>query len=30
MLELEKWDQRRPLTEILFENRWDNTAASST
>lgn len=27
MLELEKWDQRRPLTEILFENRWDNTAA---
>jgi 5,6-dimethylbenzimidazole synthase len=23
MLELEKWDQRRPLTEILFENRWD-------
>jgi 5,6-dimethylbenzimidazole synthase len=30
MLELEKWDQRRPLTEILFENRWDNTTASST
>jgi 5,6-dimethylbenzimidazole synthase len=30
MLELEKWDQRRPLTEILFENRWDNTAASAT
>lgn len=30
MLELEKWDQRRPLTEILFENRWDNTAVSST
>jgi 5,6-dimethylbenzimidazole synthase len=26
MLELEKWDQRRPLTEILFENHWDNTA----
>jgi len=24
MLELEKWDQRRPLNEILFENRWDN------
>jgi 5,6-dimethylbenzimidazole synthase len=26
MLELEKWDQRRPLTEILFENRWDQQA----
>lgn len=26
MLELEKWDQRRPLSEILFENRWDNPA----
>jgi len=24
MLELEKWDQRRPLSEILSENRWDN------
>ncbi|WP_432381495.1 5,6-dimethylbenzimidazole synthase [Duganella sp. P38] len=23
MLELEKWDQRRPLNDILFENRWD-------
>ena len=27
MLELEKWDQRRPLSEILFENRWDSPAA---
>jgi 5,6-dimethylbenzimidazole synthase len=27
MLELEKWDQRRPLDEILFENRWDQPAA---
>jgi 5,6-dimethylbenzimidazole synthase len=27
MLELEKWDQRRPLGEILFENRWDQPAA---
>ncbi|MYM32701.1 5,6-dimethylbenzimidazole synthase [Duganella sp. CY15W] len=26
MLELEKWDQRRPISEILFENRWDNAA----
>lgn len=26
MLELEKWDQRRPLNEILFENRWDQPA----
>jgi 5,6-dimethylbenzimidazole synthase len=26
MLELEKWDQRRPLSDILFENRWDNPA----
>ncbi|MTV41697.1 5,6-dimethylbenzimidazole synthase [Duganella radicis] len=26
MLELEKWDQRRPLSEILFENSWDNKA----
>ncbi|TFW27383.1 5,6-dimethylbenzimidazole synthase [Duganella callida] len=22
MLELEKWDQRRPLGEIMFENSW--------
>ena len=26
MLELERWDQRRPLSEILFENSWDNHA----
>ena len=26
MLELEKWDQRRPLDDILFENRWDQPA----
>jgi 5,6-dimethylbenzimidazole synthase len=26
MLELEKWDQRRPLDEILFENHWDQKA----
>jgi len=26
MLELEKWDRRRPLDEILFENRWDQPA----
>ena len=26
MLELEKWDQRRPLNDILFENRWDQQA----
>ncbi|SDH65108.1 MULTISPECIES: 5,6-dimethylbenzimidazole synthase [unclassified Duganella] len=26
MLELEKWDQRRPLNDILFENRWDQPA----
>jgi len=26
MLELEKWDQRRPLDQILFENRWDQPA----
>ena len=24
MLELERWDQRRPLDEIMFEDRWDN------
>lgn len=22
MLELERWDQRRPLSEIMFEDRW--------
>jgi 5,6-dimethylbenzimidazole synthase len=22
MLEMEKWDQRRPLSEILYENQW--------
>jgi 5,6-dimethylbenzimidazole synthase len=27
MLELEKWDQRRPLNDILFENRWDQPEA---
>jgi 5,6-dimethylbenzimidazole synthase len=27
MLELEKWDQRRPLSDILFEDRWDNPAS---
>lgn len=26
MLELEKWDRRRPLGDILFEDRWDNPA----
>ncbi|CAN7269529.1 5,6-dimethylbenzimidazole synthase [Duganella sp. LjRoot269] len=26
MLELEKWDQRRPLSDILFEDLWDNPA----
>jgi 5,6-dimethylbenzimidazole synthase len=26
MLELEKWDQRRPLDDILFENRWEQQA----
>ncbi|USX21683.1 5,6-dimethylbenzimidazole synthase [Oxalobacteraceae bacterium OTU3REALA1] len=26
MLELERWDQRRPLNEIMFEDRWDNPA----
>ncbi|WP_332856594.1 5,6-dimethylbenzimidazole synthase [Duganella sp. S19_KUP01_CR8] len=29
MLELEKWDQRRPLSDIMFEDRWDNTASES-
>ncbi len=24
MLELERWDQRRPLSDIMFEDRWDN------
>jgi len=27
MLELEKWDQRRPIGDIMFEDRWDHTAA---
>jgi 5,6-dimethylbenzimidazole synthase len=22
MLEIEKWDSRRPLSEVLFENSW--------
>lgn len=26
MLELEKWDQRRPLAEMLFENSWGESA----
>ncbi|MES2047627.1 MAG: 5,6-dimethylbenzimidazole synthase [Pseudomonadota bacterium] len=26
MLELEQWDQRRPLTEMLFENIWGESA----
>ena len=26
MLELERWDQRRPLNDIMFEDRWDNPA----
>jgi 5,6-dimethylbenzimidazole synthase len=26
MLELEKWDQRRPLSDILFEDSWGNPA----
>lgn len=29
MLELENWDRRRPLADILFENSWDNPAAAS-
>lgn len=24
MLELERWDQRRPLGDIMFEDQWDN------
>jgi len=28
MLELEKWDRRRPLADIMFEDRWDNPAAA--
>jgi 5,6-dimethylbenzimidazole synthase len=28
MLELEKWDQRRPLSDIMFEDSWDKPAAS--
>jgi len=28
MLELEKWDQRRPLSDIMFEDRWDNPASA--
>jgi 5,6-dimethylbenzimidazole synthase len=28
MLELERWDQRRPLSDILFEDRWDNPATA--
>ena len=27
MLELERWDQRRPLGDILFEDRWENPAS---
>lgn len=27
MLELEKWDQRRPIGDIMFEDRWDHPAA---
>jgi 5,6-dimethylbenzimidazole synthase len=26
MLELERWDQRRPLGEIMFEDQWNNPA----
>lgn len=28
MLELEKWDQRRPLSDVMFEDRWDNPAGA--
>ncbi len=28
MLELERWDKRRPLSDILFEDRWDNPASA--
>ena len=28
MLELERWDQRRPISDILFEDRWDNPSAA--
>jgi 5,6-dimethylbenzimidazole synthase len=28
MLELERWDQRRPLSDILFEDSWDHPAAA--
>jgi 5,6-dimethylbenzimidazole synthase len=27
MLELERWDQRRPLSDILYEDSWGNCAA---
>ncbi|ELX12443.1 cob(II)yrinic acid a,c-diamide reductase BluB [Janthinobacterium sp. HH01] len=29
MLELEKWDQRRPLSDIMFEDSWDNPAVTA-
>ncbi|MCU6502613.1 5,6-dimethylbenzimidazole synthase [Rugamonas sp. A1-17] len=29
MLELEKWDQRRPLSDVMFEDRWDNPAGAA-
>ncbi|QJQ05199.1 5,6-dimethylbenzimidazole synthase [Undibacterium piscinae] len=30
MLELEKWDSRRPLSEVLFENNWGESAPADT
>jgi 5,6-dimethylbenzimidazole synthase len=30
MLELEKWDSRRPLSEVLFENNWGESTPADT
>ncbi|NRR34180.1 5,6-dimethylbenzimidazole synthase [Oxalobacteraceae bacterium] len=30
MLELERWDTRRPLADILYEDSWDNPGSLST
>jgi 5,6-dimethylbenzimidazole synthase len=30
MLELEKWDSRRPLSEVLFENNWGESTLTDT
>lgn len=29
MLEIERWDRRRPITEIVFENLWGNIASQN-